>query len=121
MKALRQGDSALVYSTETGRVCPQCRQPVAQCVCGAPPPRPAGDGVVRVSREVQGRKGKVVTVVRGLPGSDAEVVLIAKQLKAACGAGGTCHDGVVEIQGEHRDRLVQWLQQAGHQVKRVGG
>jgi translation initiation factor 1 len=77
--------------------------------------------VVRVSREVQGRKGKPVTVVRGLPGSDAELAAVARQLKAACGAGGSCQDGVIEVQGEHRDRLVQWLQQAGHVVKKVGG
>ncbi len=121
MKAQRSGDTALVYSTDSGRMCPKCQQPVASCRCNAPVPRPPGDGVVRVSREVQGRKGKVVTVVRGLPGSDAELAALAKQLKATCGAGGQCADGVIEIQGEHRDRLVQWLQQAGHQVKKVGG
>ena len=59
-------DSRLVYSTDTGRVCPDCRQPVAQCACRAPAVSGTPDGVVKVSRETQGRGGKAVTVVRGL-------------------------------------------------------
>jgi predicted translation initiation factor SUI1 len=81
----------------------------------------AGDGIVRVSRETQGRKGKGVTVVRGL-GLDAQALAeLGRELKAACGSGGTVKDGVIEIQGEHRDRIVLRLQAAGMTVKRVGG
>lgn len=117
-------DSRPVYSTDTGRLCPDCAQPVAQCRCQAlarAAARPAGDGVVRVSREVAGRGGKVVTVVRGLPGSETELAATAKALKAACGSGGTLKDGVLEIQGEQRDKVVAWLQARGLSVKRAGG
>ncbi len=113
---------ALVYSTEVGRVCPGCGQPVAQCACKAKA-RPAGDGIVRVSRETAGRKGKGVTVIRGLPLDDAALVLLAKQLKAACGSGGTVKDGVVEIQGDHADKVMAWLKARpeGWTLKRAGG
>ncbi|MDR7268744.1 translation initiation factor 1 [Pelomonas saccharophila] len=112
----------LVYSTDVGRVCPGCGQPIAQCACKAKA-RPAGDGIVRVSRETAGRKGKGVTVIRGLPLDDAALTVLAKQLKAACGSGGTVKDGVVEIQGDHADRLMAWLQARpeGWKVKRAGG
>jgi translation initiation factor 1 len=111
----------LVYSTEGGRMCPACRQPLAACACAKTPARPAGDGIVRVSRETQGRGGKGVTLVRGLPLDDAALADLGRKLKAACGTGGTVKDGVVEIQGEQRDRVVAFLQQAGYTVKRAGG
>ena len=112
----------LVYSTDVGRICPGCSQPIAQCACKAKV-RPAGDGIVRVSRETAGRKGKGVTVIRGLALDDAALVLLAKQLKAACGSGGTVKDGVVEIQGDHADKVMAWLQARpeGWKVKRSGG
>ena len=81
--------------------------------------RPAGDGVVRVRREV--RVGKTVTVVFDLPLLAAELVALAGKLKAACGSGGTAKDGAIEIQGDHRDRVVAFLQRAGHTVKLAGG
>ena len=117
-------DSRPVYSTDSGRLCPGCAQPLALCRCkelARAAARPVGDGVVRVAREVGGRGGKVVTVVRGLPGTDAELAAIAKALKAACGSGGTLKDGVLEIQGEQRDKVVAWLQGRGFTVKRAGG
>ena len=116
---------SLVYSTDTGRMCPDCLQPAAGCHCASKLPRRAGDGVVRVSRETQGRKGKGVTVVHGLPGDDAALGDLSRRLKALCGAGGTLKDGVVEVQGDHRDRVVEFLQKAlkatGVTVKRAGG
>ena len=64
MATMRKPDSGgLVYSTEGGRMCPVCRQPVAACRCKAADERPRGDGIVRVSRETKGRGGKTVTVV----------------------------------------------------------
>lgn len=113
---------SLVYSTDVGRVCPGCGQPVAQCVCKAKV-RPVGDGIVRVSRETAGRKGKGVTVIKGLPLDDAALVALAKQLKATCGSGGTVKDGVVEIQGDHLDKVLAWLKARpeGWTVKRAGG
>ena len=111
--------SGLVYSTEAGRMCPGCRQPIAGCVCGVKPV-PKGDGVVRVSRESKGRGGKVVTLVKGLALDDVALQALSKQLKAACGSGGTVKDGVIEVQGDHCERVAQSLSNAGHNVKLAG-
>ena len=112
----------LVYSTEAGRMCPDCRQPVAQCVCKAAVLLPVGDGIVRVSRETKGRGGKAVTLVKGAPVADeAALVQLGKQLKAACGSGGTVKDGVIEVQGDHVVRVMETLKKLGHTVKRAGG
>jgi len=114
-------NSGLVYSTDSGRMCPACRQPVAACQCAAAKPRAASDGIVRVSRETKGRAGKGVTLVKGLPLADAELVQLGKQLKTACGSGGTVKDGVIEVQGDHCERVMALLQAQGHKVKRAGG
>lgn len=111
----------LVYSTEAGRMCPDCRQPVAQCVCKASAPLPPTDGIVRVSRETKGRGGKAVTLVKGVPLDLAGLTALGKQLKAACGSGGTVKDGVIEVQGDHCDKVVNALQSQGYRVKRAGG
>jgi translation initiation factor 1 len=113
--------SGLVYSTDSGRMCPQCRQPHAQCSCRAAPARPAGDGIVRVSRQTKGRAGKGVTLVKGLDLDDAALVALGKQLKAACASGGTVKDGVIEVQGDHVERVMEMLKALGHSVKRAGG
>jgi translation initiation factor 1 len=117
------GDAAstLVYSTEHGRICPGCRQPVARCGCRAPAPVPPGDGWARVSRETQRRGGKTVTVVRGLALPPADLAALGKTLRSACGSGGTAKDGVLEIQGDHVQRVMETLQAAGHRAKRAGG
>jgi translation initiation factor 1 len=113
---------ATVYSTELGRMCPGCGRPAPQCVCRSRAAAvPRGDGVVRVGRETKGRKGKGVTVVSGLPLAQDELEDLAGRLKRRCGSGGTVRDGVIEIQGEHRDLLVSELGKLGHQVKRSGG
>jgi translation initiation factor 1 len=110
----------LVYSTEAGRMCPACRQPVAQCTCRRPP-LPQGDGVLRVSRETKGRGGKAVTLVRGAALEAVALAALGKQLRTACGSGGTVKDGVIEIQGDHTERVVELLQAQGYTVKRAGG
>ena len=110
----------LVYSTDSGRMCPQCRQPVAQCICKQQA-APTGDGIVRVSRETKGRGGKAVTVVKGVLLDAAALAELGKQLKAACGTGGTVKDGVIEVQGDHCERVMQLLKAQGHTVKRAGG
>lgn len=116
------GRSGLVYSTDVGRICPTCRRPVAQCACKrAAAVRPTGDGVVRVSRSSKGRGGKTVTLVAGVLLDDAALTQLAKALKTACGSGGTVKDGVIEIQGDHRDLLVRVLTAQGHVVKLAGG
>lgn len=111
----------LVYSTEAGRMCPQCRQPLAQCLCRQAPPAPAGDGVARVSRETKGRGGKSVTLVRGLALDPAALGVLGKQLRTACGSGGTVKDGVIEVQGDHCERIIEALTKQGHRAKRAGG
>lgn len=118
---MHKGNSGgLVYSTDSGRMCPACRQPVAQCRCKQPTV-PQGDGAVRVGRETKGRGGKAVTLVRGLALAPDALVAMGKQLRTHCGSGGTVKDGVIEIQGDHADRVVALLTQQGLTVKRTGG
>ena len=102
-------------------MCPACRQPVVLCVCKTKPPIPATDGIVRVSRETKGRGGKVVTLVKGLALEAQALAALSKQLKAACGSGGAVKDGVIEVQGDHCDRVIEALKAQGWTVKRAGG
>ncbi len=117
----KSSSGGLVYSTDSGRMCPACRQPVTACVCAAAKPRAPTDGIVRVSRETKGRAGKGVTLVKGLALDDAVLAALGKQLKTACGSGGTVKDGVIEVQGDHCERVLALLQAQGHKVKRAGG
>ncbi len=116
----RSASGGLVYSTESGRMCPECRQPVAACACSATP-RIVGDGVVRVSRQSKGRGGKTVTLVKGVALDPVALALLGKQLRTACGSGGTVKDGVIEIQGDHCDLVTDTLTKLGHAPKRAGG
>ena len=117
----------LVYSTGAGRLCPECARPIADCRCKRSKPAqpsavlPKGDGVVRVSRETKGRKGKGVTVITGVPLAGDALDELATRLKKRCGSGGTVHEGVIEIQGDHRDALLAELGKLGYTVKRAGG
>lgn len=112
----------LVYDSALGRMCPRCRKPQAKCRCAeqmAAAARPVGDGVVRVRREV--RNGKTCTVVLGLPLRTDELKELARKLKQSCGGGGTVKDAAIELQGDHREKVVQQLEQAGYTVKLAGG
>ncbi|WP_310631347.1 translation initiation factor Sui1 [Paraburkholderia sp.] len=112
----------LVYSTDGGRMCPECRRTVAECVCKTIAQTQApGDSVARVLRETKGRGGKCVTVVRGLALDPVALASLGKQLRTACGSGGTVKDGVIEVQGDHCDRIIEALKKSGHRVKRAGG
>lgn len=102
-------------------MCATCRRPLSQCICNRAVAAVAGDGVVRVSRETKGRKGKGVTVIRGLALAPDALALLGKQLKIACGSGGTVKDGVIEVQGDHCERVLETLKQRGYAVKRAGG
>jgi translation initiation factor 1 len=111
----------IVYSTDVGRRCPNCLRAAAQCVCKKGTPAKAAPGPVRVSRETQGRKGKAVTVISGLDLSNEALESLATELKKLCGCGGTVSEGRIEIQGDHRDRLVAELARRGWSAKRAGG
>jgi translation initiation factor 1 len=115
-----RGRGGLVYSTEGGRMCPACRKALALCSCTRPSPPRASDGIVRVARETKGRAGKGVTLVTGLALESAALTTLCKQLKSSCGAGGTVKEGVIEIQGDHRDAVIGSLQKQGWTVKRAG-
>jgi translation initiation factor 1 len=114
---------SIVYRTGVGRMCPGCRRAIAECVCKRASGQPVrvSAGPVRVARQTQGRAGKAVTVVTGLPLDAAALEGLASELKRCCGSGGTVKDGVIEIQGEHRDTVVAQLIRRGYQAKRAGG
>ena len=114
------GNSARVYSTEEGKICPDCDHAVEQCVCNEET-LPEGDGIVRLKRETKGRKGKGVTLIEGVLMTPSDLKKLAKELKNKCGTGGTVKDGVIEIQGDQRDLLRDVLAQKGFTVKKVGG
>ena len=110
-----------MYSTDAGRMCPVCRKPVAACICKQTQAVVKTDGVVRVSLQTKGRGGKSVTLVKGVPLDAMALAVLGKQLRAACGSGGTVKDGVIEVQGDHVDMVMAALQKQGHVVKRAGG
>ena len=110
-----------VYSTDQGRLCPQCLRGVASCVCGADKPAHQGDGIVRIKRETKGRGGKAVTVIEGLTVAPKELKTIAKGLKQKCGVGGAVKDHTIEIQGDQRNVCKTALEGLGYTCKLAGG
>jgi translation initiation factor 1 len=113
--------SGLVYSTDAGRMCPECRKPMTGCLCRQTQALPKSAECVRVFRESKGRGGKTVTLVKGLALDPLALAQLGKQLKAACGSGGTVKDGVIEVQGDHCALVLQALQKQGYAAKRAGG
>jgi len=101
----------LVYSTGVGRIAATRESPRA----------PGGDGVVRVRRETGGRGGKTVTAIHGVALTEDKLKSLAGELKRLCGTGGTVKGGAIEIQGDHRDKIVAALKQRGYTVKLAGG
>ena len=126
------GEDRLVYSSEQGRICPACGRTESRCQCRGKSARArikereiaaearAHDGIVRVGRSTKGRKGKTVSTVTGVPLAAEELRALAGDLKRCCGTGGALKDGVIEIQGDHRDTLVSELEKRGFKVKRAG-
>ncbi|MDG2089619.1 MAG: stress response translation initiation inhibitor YciH [Gammaproteobacteria bacterium] len=115
-------NSTRVYSTETGSLCSTCGSKLSACKCQKfTASFTSGDGKIRVSRESKGRKGNGVSLISGLPLSEAELKTLAKKLKQICGSGGAVKQGIIEIQGEHRDRLVIELSKLGYSAIKAGG
>lgn len=110
----------LVYSTDAGRHCPDCSQPVDACICKQSA-IPDGDGIARVRRESKGRGGKTVTTITGVPLAEEALKDLAKALKQRCGTGGSLKDGVIEIQGDHVELLLAELVKKGFKAKKSGG
>ncbi|MCE7765538.1 translation initiation factor Sui1 [Pseudomonas putida] len=110
----------LVYSTDAGRHCPDCGQPVDACICKQQI-IPEGDGIARVRRESKGRGGKTVTTVTGVPLPPDQLKELATTLKRRCGTGGALKDGVIEIQGDHVELLIGELTKQGFKAKKSGG
>jgi translation initiation factor 1 len=122
----------LVYSSEQGRICPACGRSESRCQCRGKGARArikereiaaterAHDGIVRVGRSTKGRRGKTVSTVVGVPLEEEALRSLAGELKRCCGTGGALKDGVIEIQGDHRDTLVAELEKRGFTVKRAG-
>lgn len=120
MMGRRDDDRVLVYSTDRGLVCPDCRLPVAKCRCRRDSPAPKGDGIVRVRVETKGHGGKTVTAAEGVPLAGDALRDLCSELKRLCGTGGTVKDGVIWIQGDHRDRILSELSRRGFVVKAAG-
>nr|WP_321401142.1 translation initiation factor Sui1 [uncultured Desulfobacter sp.] len=119
----QDSNSRLVYSTESGRICPTCGKQSAQCICKKKKSHnsPKGDGKIRVERSTKGRKGKGVILITGLPLEGTALQELAKKLKQKCGTGGTVKNGIIEIQGDHRDLLTEHLNSLGYKAKKAGG
>ncbi len=118
--AKNRKDLGSVYSTEQGTMCPSCGNPISACNCKQNEAIPAGDGIVRISHETKGRKGKGVTVIHGIPLAQNELKLLAKKLKQKCGTGGTLKGRNIEIQGDHREILSKELCKQGFKIKQSG-
>lgn len=108
---MKDENSRLVYSTETGRI----DEPKAVAE------RPKGDGIVRIQKQTSGRKGKGVCLISGIDEDDATLAKIAAELKKKCGCGGAVKDGIIEIQGDKRDLIKSLLEEKGMKVKLAGG
>lgn len=121
MRAKKNKNGGLVYSTEFGKACPECGKSSNSCTCGKTKVQPASDGIVRIGRQTKGRKGAGVSLVTGISLEDKDLKKLAKQLKQKCGTGGTIKSGVIEIQGDHRETLQRELTKLGYVVKLSGG
>ena len=114
-----RGGARIVYSSETGRVCPKCGWPIRECRCS----RKSADEslparvVAKLRIEKAGRGGKTVSVVYGLPQNAAFVKELCQELKRACGTGGAVVDGTVQLQGDLRERIRAFLLEKGIAVK----
>ena len=109
--------ASLVYSYEAGSACPKCEQPLDACSCNPSANPKDGLKTVRVSLISKGRKGKSVTLIKGLRMNPIELKAYAGKLKKKTGTGGSLKDGVVEIQGDYREKVSEILRKDGWKIK----
>lgn len=114
-------NSRLVYSTSGGNNCPSCNKPLRKCSCQASLADTKGPSSIHIRRETRGRGGKQVTVIEGLGSDAAERKKLLKKIKSRCGTGGTQKEGLLEIQGDHRETIKDLLEQQGYRAKLSGG
>jgi translation initiation factor 1 len=119
-------NTRLVYSTDAGRICPQCGLPVENCRCSQNRSSSTRhtdhtDGAARIALDRKHRRGKMMTIVSGAPGDEAELAQLCRELKKLLATGGSTHDGQVELQGDHRERVAAYFAARGIKTKRVGG
>ena len=114
-----RGGGRIVYSTAAGRMCPDCGWPVADCKCSknAATASIPGRIVAKLRMEKKGRGGKTVTVIDGLPQNEEFLKALTQELKRACGTGGAVGEGAIELQGDLRDRVREFLARKGYTVK----
>ena len=122
---MKSDNSQLVYSTETGHLCPHCNRPIRKCVCKGKHSKSStdtkSDGIIRIKRETKGRKGKTVTTISGFGKDDGDLKNLASILKNSCGTGGSVKDGIIIIQGDHREAVKTALEKQGFEIKFSGG
>jgi len=124
LKSFKDQLGGLVYSTHQGEMCPKCSAAKNDCRCKEMDEQQKLaqlDGIVRIHRETKGRKGKGVTLIKGIPLADKELKALAKTMKQQCGTGGAIKDGVIEIQGDQRAVLKAFLEKRQYSVKLAGG
>jgi translation initiation factor 1 len=109
----KRGDTKVVWSSSDGDL-RKARDPQVRA-------RLEGGGRVKVRRETAGRRGKTVTTVSNVPVDDEGLKALAGRLKKRCGVGGSAKDGIVELQGDHRDAVVEVLKAEGYDVVLAGG
>ena len=117
---MNRSNSRLVYSTDQGRLCPQCGAAKHEGKCKEPS-APLGDGKIRIQRQTKGRKGKGVTCITGLPLNEEQLKELTRQLKKKCGSGGTVKNHIIEIQGDYKERLQEELSKLGYKAVIAGG
>lgn len=114
-------NTRLVYSSAGDNNCADCGKSLRKCTCADRSSKSsAAQGSVIISKETKGRKGKGVTLIKGVAAKEAELKILAKKLKSLCGSGGTVKDGVIEIQGDHRETLKHYLDSHFQSVKTSG-
>jgi len=122
---MARNDTRLVYSTETGRMCPDCKKPMADCSCKKRKTQISADnkidGIIRIRRETKGRKGKTVTTISGFDMQADQIERLSSKLKVHCGTGGSVKGGIIVIQGDHREAIKAELEKQGFKTKLTGG